>query len=127
MKIFLKHSVACCFMSFISASAFSAEMPTQLIGSYSTDCSSTSSSYKETGMWDGIRIEKNGVKLMEGECKVAKAVKVLPNEYLVTLNCSIEGENSTLNETYKPSGSILTVVSNGESVKYSRCSSKIMK
>lgn len=104
--------------------ALAADMPKELHGAYVMEggsCSSMQKAYKEMGMWDGVRIGKQGVSFIESSCEAVRVAKGAGGAYAVNFKCAGEGEEWVFTGSYKLSGKTLTISSAEGSERFQRC------
>ena len=112
-------------MLFAAASAQAADMPKEMHGRYvqeAVNCGEMQKAYKETGMWDGMIVDKSGVGFIESSCDATKVSKGAGGAINVGFKCSGEGEEWAFNAAYKLAGAVLTVSTKEGSERYKRCS-----
>ncbi len=103
--------------------AHAADMPKELFGRYVAEagsCAENQKALKETGMWDGVTVEKSGVSFIESSCD-AHRISKSGNAFAVHLKCAGEGEEWDVKSTYQLSGSVLTISTKEGSERFKRC------
>jgi len=104
--------------------AQAASIPQELLGRYiapSGSCAESQKAFKETGMWDGVIIDKDRISFIESSCDVSRLSKSGTSSYALILKCSGEGEEWNDKATYKIAGSTLTITSKDGSENFKRC------
>ncbi|CAN1550094.1 hypothetical protein MCEMIEM28_02179 [Burkholderiaceae bacterium] len=115
--------IATVTLTLASVAAHAADMPKELLGRYVSEsgtCTDNQKAFKETGMWDGVTVEKSGVSFIESSCD-AHRVSKNGNSFAMHFKCSGEGEEWDVKSTYKLSGSVLTISTKEGSERFKRC------
>ena len=105
----------------VPAQAAKTEYPDELIGKWATGtgdkaCRQAIKAEKQTGMWDGLAIEKEGIYSIAGSCTATNLLKI-DGGYTVNENCASEGDEFKVTSEYKVSGSTLKVTTDDGSGK----------
>ncbi|MFY8125662.1 MAG: hypothetical protein ACOVLL_05845 [Hydrogenophaga sp.] len=118
-------SIVCSAMlTCTTLSASASGMPAELLGRYVAEtgnCAQNQKSYKETGMWDGVTVEKGGVSFIESSCGAGRVTSSGAGAYNVVLKCSGEGEEWDVRANYKLTGTNLTITTKEGSERFKRC------
>ena len=115
--------IATLALALSSVNVQAADMPKELFGRYVAEagsCAENQKALKETGMWDGVTVEKSGVSFIESSCD-AHRVSKNGNAFAVHLKCAGEGEQWDVKSTYQLSGSVLTISTKEGSERFKRC------
>lgn len=113
------------------AQAAKANYPDELIGKWATGsgdkaCRQAIKAEKQTGMWDGLSIAKDGSYGMEFSCEAASVVKN-GDAYSIVENCASQGEEFKISSEYNLLGNTLKVTADdgsGKKNQYSYTSCK---
>jgi len=97
--------------------------PDALIGKWTNDngdksCANAIDAEKQTGMWDGLDIQKDGMTGMEFSCTVA-SVSVVEGAFTVAENCSSQGDEYKQTNVYKINAKAMQVTTDNGSGKKS--------
>lgn len=97
------------------------EYPEALIGKWATGtgdkaCKAALKAEKQTGMWDGLLIAKDGSYGMEFSCE-ASNVAINGDTYAIAESCASQGEEFKVTSEYKVVGSTLKVTNDDGSGK----------
>jgi hypothetical protein len=115
--------IATLALALSSVNVQAADMPKELFGRYVAEagsCAENQKALKETGMWDGVTVEKSGVSFIESSCD-AHRVSKNGNAFAVHLKCAGEGEEWDVKSSYQLSGSLLTISTKEGSERFKRC------
>ena len=105
--------------------------PETLIGKWAGDngeksCVNAIEAEKQTGMWDGLEIQKDGISGMEFSCTVA-SVSGSEGSFTVMENCSSQGEEYKQTNVYKINSKSLQVMTDSGSGNKSQASFRLCK
>ena len=105
--------------------------PETLIGKWAGDngeksCVNAIEAEKQTGMWDGLEIQKDGISGMEFSCTVA-SVSGSEGSFTVMENCSSQGEEYKQTNVYKINAKSLQVMTDSGSGNKSQASFRLCK
>lgn len=94
------------------------EYPTELFGKWVSGkgekfCRDALKAEKQTGMWDGVIISKDGLSGMEFSCNAA-SVSNIGDSFKIAENCGGQGDEWKLNTTYTLSNGVLKIISEDE-------------
>lgn len=94
------------------------DYPTELFGKWVSGkgdkfCRDAIKAEKQTGMWDGVIISKDGLSGMEFSCSAA-SVSNVGDSFKIAENCGGQGEEWKLNTTYTLSKGALKMISEDE-------------
>jgi hypothetical protein len=98
-----------------------ADYPQELIGKWADGsgdkaCKKALKAEKQTGMWDGLVIEKEGLYSMAGSC-TATNVTSSGDSFTINEDCASEGDEFKVSSEYKVLGSTLKVATDDGSGK----------
>lgn len=108
----------------VQAASNKASYPEALIGKWAGDngdksCANAIDAEKQTGIWDGLDIQKDGMTGMEFSCTVA-SVSGSEGSFTVAENCSSQGDEYKQTNVYKINAKTMQVTTDNGSGKNSQ-------
>ena len=105
--------------------------PEALIGKWANDngdksCANAVDAEKQTGMWDGLDIQKDGMTGMEFSCTLV-SVSGVEGEFTVAENCSSQGDEFKQTNVYKINAKTMQVTTDNGSGNKSQASFRLCK
>ncbi len=96
-----------------------AAYPDALIGKWARDngdksCADAMAAEKQTGMWDGLEVQKEGVSGMEFSCTPSKVVSA-DGSFTIQEDCAAEGNEFKVTNVYKLSNQSLQLMTDNGS------------
>ena len=115
----------------VQAESTKASYPEALFGKWVIDngdksCANAIDAEKQTGMWDGLDIQKDGMTGMEFSCTVA-SVSVVEGAFTVAENCSSQGDEYKQTNVYKINAKTMKVTTDNGSGNKSQASYRLCK
>lgn len=115
----------------VPAATQKAGYPEALIGKWTNDngdksCANAIDAEKQTGMWDGLDIQKDGMTGMEFSCTLV-SVSGVEGEFTVAENCSSQGDEYKQTNVYKINAKTMQVTTDNGSGTKSQASFRLCK